>query len=518
MPTPLALFRFQVVSAFLAADPPRGQRDALRRTLAARIWTLPSGREKQFSAETLRKWIRRYQEGGLDALEDNRGPRGVRCLTDEQIEILCRLKRDVPERSVDRVLRIAEETGLLPPGTVSRSTVHRALQQHGLSRRPVARPKDLDRFEANFPGELWQSDLMAGPWLPNPDKPGKMRRAWLHAWLDDHSRLLVYGRFAFKQDLPNLELSFRQALRRCGCPRKVYYDNGAIYRSRHMAQICGELGIHKIVFTTPRRPEGHGKIEAFNRLCRAAFVSEVKASAIQTLDELNRAFAAWAEQEYNRRPHSELGTTPRARWQAGLKHLRPVDEGKLRRAFQWSETRTSDKAGVVSLFGRRYQVGAGLARRKVELRFDIENLEEVELWLEGRFLERVGLLQIGRHRRAKAETDTSVDEPSSEPIVDWLGCLADRAEGTWEDPEAPLRRYLAEQEAANEAVCDLFERHLSPEVYDRAAVETWLERCGPFGARAAEEAFEPIVEHMGSRRHIGQYIDALHTALTGEAS
>ncbi len=253
-PSPIALMRFQVISAYLAHDPPLGQRGAVRQALARKAWPLPDGRQVRFSPETLRKWIARYQRGGLDALENApRARLGVQVLDPDQIEVLCGLKQDVPERSLDRILEIAAKTDLVPAGTVSRSTLHRLLKSRGLSKRPRTAPstKDLDRFEAELPNDTWQSDMMAGPWLPDPDKPGKQRRAWLTAWIDDHSRLLVYGRFAFKQDTPTLELSLRQAVRRCRVPRRVYYDNGSAYRSKHIGQVCAALGVHRVVFRSP---------------------------------------------------------------------------------------------------------------------------------------------------------------------------------------------------------------------------------------------------------------------------
>jgi hypothetical protein len=193
-----------------------------------------------------------------------------------------------------------------------------------------ASTSDLDRFEAAFPNDLWQSDMLCGPWLPDPDNPGQRRRTWLHAWLDHHSRLLLAGRWSFRCDLPVLELTFREAVRRCGVPKRVYYDYGGPYRSHHMRQIVAVLSNQKPIFTVPRRPEGHGKIEAFNRYCRAAFVEEVKASAIQSLDQLNRAFAAWRDLKYGRRPHSEIGATPWDRWRAHPERVVVASERLLR--------------------------------------------------------------------------------------------------------------------------------------------------------------------------------------------
>ncbi len=60
--------------------------------------------------------------------------------------------------------------------------MHRALQTQQLSARK-ARPKPrdvLDRYQADFPNEIWQSDMLQGPWLPDPRKPRKMRKSWLY--------------------------------------------------------------------------------------------------------------------------------------------------------------------------------------------------------------------------------------------------------------------------------------------------------------------------------------------------
>ena len=44
---------------------------------------------------------------------------------------------------------------------------------------------------------------------------------------------------------------FRRALQKYGVPTRVYFDNGAVYRSHHVAHIVACLGIDGITFTTP---------------------------------------------------------------------------------------------------------------------------------------------------------------------------------------------------------------------------------------------------------------------------
>lgn len=98
---------------------------------------MPDGKSLHFAPETIRGWVRRFRKGGLAALEDAPRPhRGEVALPPETVELLAALKRQVPQRTLDLLIRIAEDTGQVPPGLVRRSTLHRALARRGLSGRP----------------------------------------------------------------------------------------------------------------------------------------------------------------------------------------------------------------------------------------------------------------------------------------------------------------------------------------------------------------------------------------------
>lgn len=515
-----ALARYQVISAYLALEPRRGQRTGLLLQLAARGWRDPHGETFHAAAETIRVWVRRYRRGGLSALRDKPHPRrGVEVLGPDEIERLVKLRRDVPERSLDRLLQIAEQTGLVEPGRVRRSTLHRVLCAHGVSARPRARAADtadLDRFEADCPNDLWQSDLLVGPWLPDPERPGKMRRAYLYAFLDDHSRLLLHGRFSFRGELPALELVFRRCLQKWGKPRRCYYDNGQVYRSHHMRQIVAALGIHRIVFTEVGRPEGHGKIEAFNRFVRSAFLAELRASRITTLDALNEAFVAWIDLEYNRRVHGETGQEPLVRWRHGAPRVRYADEEALRQAFLWREDRTPDKAGVFSLFGVQYQSTVG--RKRIEVRFDPEALDLVEVWLGGRFVERVRPFEVSTHRRPRK--NPPAPPPPAPPLVDWLGHLVARRQEQFLEPTPRqlVEQAAAKRAAADQAIVDLLAHRLDPAVLCEPSVREWLARFGPIDPVAAAQCLEGLLVHGArSDQHISFFLDALRRQLIGES-
>jgi transposase len=66
------------------------------------------------------------------------------------------------------------------------------------------------------------------------------------------------------------------------------------------------LGI-RLVHSKPYSPEERGKQERLNRYIREAFLAEAVHRGIESPDELNDLFAAWAGQVANRRVHAGPG-------------------------------------------------------------------------------------------------------------------------------------------------------------------------------------------------------------------
>lgn len=510
-----ALLRYQIISAYVAMEPTRGQRGPLLVQLAKKTWVGKNGEPYVVTAETIRVWIRRFRRHGLDGLRDKRRPRrGVTALPPELVDLVIKLKREVPERSLDRIIVILESMGLCDKGIVRRSTLHRVLKREGISARPTtpAGEKDLDRFEADHANDLWQSDLLEGPWLPDPERPGRVRRAHLYAFIDDHSRLLLHGRFSFKGELPHLELVFRRCVQKWGAPRRVYYDNGKVYRSGQMRQVVATLGIHGMVFTQKWRPMGHGKIEALNKFLTSNFIAEVKASTVKTLDELNEAFVAFADVDYNQAIHGETNEAPLARWKKDVERVRYVDEKLVLRAFLWREHRTPDKTGIFSLFGVRYQTGALCAKKRVEVRYDPERLDDVDVYLDGRFIERVKPFTVSTHRRPHTLTPLPPPAPPGPPTANWLAHLVEQRKKAGFVEEAPraLSDEIARERAiADAAIVSLLEEHVDEDVFDERVIAEFVARYGPFDEDTARRALESLGDDAPRDLHITHYLDAI---------
>src|SRR5699024_351596 len=182
------------------------------------------------------------------------------------------------------------------------------------------------RFEADYPNELWVGDGLHGPKIGG-------KKTYLFAFLDDHSRLVVAGRWAFAEDAVRLSAALRPALESRGIPGTIYVDNGSAFADESLARTCARLGIH-LRHSRPYRPQGRGKIERFFHTVTSQFLTEITTdndtvdgtiigSAITTIDELNALFTSWVEILYHRATHATTGQTPLERWDAGWIHRTP---------------------------------------------------------------------------------------------------------------------------------------------------------------------------------------------------
>ncbi len=180
------------------------------------------------------------------------------------------------------------------------------------------------------------------------------------------------------------------------------------------------LGI-RLVHSRPYSPEGRGKQERLNRYIREAFLAEATHHGIESLDQLNDLFAAWAAQVANRRVHAETGQAPIERFEGGGP-LRRADPGRLREAFRWSVMRKVTRTATVPLEGNSYAVDPALTGRRVELRYDPEDLSRLDVFLDGRPAGAAVPFVTRRHvHRAVPQAARPAAAPTG---IDYLGLVA----------------------------------------------------------------------------------------------
>ena len=406
----IALFRYGLISSLLFDALPAGCVEKALKEIASKTYRIPYSSRTKVGISTLRRYLKLYQHDGFDALRpttriDRHTPRAF---PPEVLQKAIALREEQPERTTSMLVEFLKRDPELKDVAatlqgLNAHTLDTHLRQHGKTRRLLEqKPRAYKRFEREHPNSLWQGDAMVGPWLPDPNAPGKKRRAHLFCFLDDHSRLVPYAEFFFDEALPRLERVLKVGILRRGLPKALYVDNGKVYAAHQFEAACASLGIRKL-HTAPYMPESKGKVERYFSTVRLQFMPEVEASEISTLSDLNESFWAWLELIYHQHKHSETEQTPLERFQAGLAEVRRADAETLRKAFLWREMRKVRRDGRIELQGNSYQVPAHLAGRKIELRFDPFDLANLEIWLDGNNLGKATITQQGREKHIAVE-------------------------------------------------------------------------------------------------------------------
>jgi len=145
--------------------------------------------------------------------------------------------------------------------------------------------------------------------------------------------------------------------------------------------VLAELHI-KELHHKPYQSFAKGKVEAIQKTVKNEFQSEAARAGMKTLEEINSAFWAWAEMEYNRRIHSSTGQAPDERFQQGLQkeHPRVEDLAAFQAMFLWKENRTVSKWGKISLYGNQYPVRSRPPGTIVQVRYDPFDLAELLIY------------------------------------------------------------------------------------------------------------------------------------------
>lgn len=408
----VAAFRYGLLAPIVCRQTPLlpGELKAYMDDIASQVYDIPGSTRQQVSVRTLERYLSFYRRGGYDALKpQTKSSKGSTRLSADVLQKAIELRKERPERSVEQLIFLMEEHGIIPKGSVAYSTLSRQLRHAGATRQIIQEKKTgYRRFEAEDVHVIWQSDFQHTLYLPDPKNPKRNKKALLFAILDDYSRYIVQAQFYWDEKLPRLEDSLKKAILCHGLCERFYCDNGSAFSSHHLARICGKLGI-QLSHSRPYRPAGRGKIERFFQFVDTSFKPEayqqIGAGHIRTLDELNRALAAWLDGYYHLRKHGSTGVSPKARLDGSSRKTTRISAEKLTDIFLWEEERTVDKTGCISVEGNRYEVTLDLVKQRILLRYDPFDLSIIQVWSNGQRYEDAAPMDLTRpyHRRVKSD-------------------------------------------------------------------------------------------------------------------
>jgi transposase InsO family protein len=519
----IALFRYSLIVPFLSEEELEwGVKGEMLKRMVKQIHRIPFSEKSSLAESTIRHYLKDYREKGFDGLKpQNRSDIGKsNKIPGDILEQAFQLKKEEPRRSIRKIIRIMEAHQMVTPGLIKPSTLYRIFCQNSLTYKKLkGSTKQFRQFQAEHPNQIWQSDIMYGPYLPDPDHPGAKKRTFLVAILDDFSRLIPHAEFYWHEKLPHLENTLQKAILKRGIPDVFYVDNGQVFSAHQINVVCAELGIRKIT-CEPYSPEGKGKIERFFRSVRDLFLTELSHDKVEHLHQLNNKFWAWLEQEYHQKIHSATNENPINRWRQNITgFLKKIDEKQLQNIFLWRENRKVKKLGLVSLLGLKFEVASYLQGKIVEIRYNPFDLSQILIYLDGRFIQKARQADLPRWNTASKQQSSQNEKPDKiNSGIKHLQYL----EKQHQQHKIKQAQKLLGQPNAPDPDLSLTKAHFTKQLADalKRKVENlhpnelhefdqaW-EQYGPFEAPLVHTALAKAIIQKGHEQHISFYINAI---------
>jgi len=399
-----ARLRFSIVGPLLAAPLERGALRAELRKLAEKSWRHPTtGSLLRFGMSTIERWFyaaRNERQDPVGVLRRRiRKDAGQQPSLGERLRALVRGQHK-EHRSwsyklhADNLAVLVEQDSKLGP-MPSYATVRRYMKSQGLLRvrhksgpktagaeRAAARLEQFEvrSFEAEYVHGLWHLDFHEAS-RKVLYRDGAWQKPVLIGVLDDCSRLACHLQWYRVESAETFAHGFSQATQKRGLPRSVMTDRGGAMLAAEIRRGLLALGIvHDL--TLPYSAYQNGKQENLWVSVEGRLLAMLEGCEVVSLELLNEATQAWAELEYNRALHSELGMSPLQRYLQGPSVGRdsPASE-VLRRAFRAEVGRTQRRSdGTLSLLGRRFEVPSRYRHlERLRVRYASWDLSSVDL-------------------------------------------------------------------------------------------------------------------------------------------
>jgi transposase InsO family protein len=332
-------------------------------------------RDNGISRETFYKFRRRFDDEGIDGLQDrSRRPLTSPGQTPAEIEdLVVRRRKQLIEQGRDHgaqsIVWSLHREGL--NDVPAPSTVWQILTRRGaITPQPQKRPKSATkRFVFARPNECWQSDWTG--WSLADSSP-----VGIAGSLDDHSRYLVGLRAGAGDADGELVWSvILTGVAECGVPSMSLSDNGIVYTGRfHSHESAFEINLRSLGVRTinsmPFHPQTCGKIERFWQTLKKWLTARDPAV---TLAELNDQLEQFRSFYNHHRPHRALrGATPAEAFAATAK-ARPADRPLPAPVFVGRYT-VAVKSGHVSVAPYRVNVGLRWAGHECDIIRDGEHI------------------------------------------------------------------------------------------------------------------------------------------------
>jgi putative transposase len=374
----IALFRFSLIAPLLNNTFAEATAKAYLASICARTYEVPFYGTKEYAPETIKGWLLEYKKHGIDGLYPlQRSDKGIpRCLSDPARLYVIDAKNVCPERSAQSIYHELVARGIVTSGSVSLSTLQRFIKNHCIKKSP-SQIKDRRAFEMQYPGDCWQTDISMGPYLT---VDGRKYKTYIIAYIDDASRAVMACSFFFEQNLVAVLSVFKTAVQRRGIPKKLFMDNGKVFRSEQLQFICASLGTiasYAEVF----QPQSKGKIERWFQTLQRQWLNLLNWNSISSIDQLNEMLQEYVEGTYHQTIHSSIKTKPIDKYIQHIDKIRFVSsKQELDYIFLYRVVRRVKNDATVPILNCIFEVPAKYIGEQVKIRYDPSSLDKAYIF------------------------------------------------------------------------------------------------------------------------------------------
>lgn len=374
----ISLFRFSLIAPLLNQTFGEATAKAYTEAICAKAYNVPFYGMKEYAPETIKGWLLDYRKHGIEGLYPlTRSDRGKpRSLSEEVKQYILDAKNFYPERSAKSIYHELIAKGIILSESISLSTLQRFVKNHGLKKNNL-QIKDRRAFEMEYPGDCWQTDISMGPYLTIN---GRKQKTYIIAFIDDCSRAVMACSVFFEQNLIAVLSVFKTAVQRRGIPKKLFMDNGKVFRSDQLQFICASLGTiasYAEIFS----PQSKGKIERWFQTLQRQWLNLLDWNSIQSIEELNEMLQNYVKNTYHQNIHSTIKMKPIDKYIQHIDRIRFVSSNQeLDHIFLYRVERRVKNDATVPILNYIFEVPAKYIGERINVRYDPSSLDKAYIF------------------------------------------------------------------------------------------------------------------------------------------
>lgn len=336
-----------------------------------------NNKDYKFSKSCIKNWYLSYKKHGITALQVNsrKDKNTSRRINDETIQKIYELREQYPHITGTAIYKILIKENYIDKNKVSLSTILRFIKNNNIKSGQVC---NIERrmFEMQNVNDCWQADTSVGPYIKID---GVKYKTYIIMFIDDKSRLIMGFDIFFNDNAVNMQYVFKNAIKTYGKPKRLFVDNGGPYDNKQLSLICASLGI-ELIHAKPYTPEAKAKQERLFRTIKDGWMRCTDWNSFNSLSDVKESLSIFLYNNYINKVHSVTKMTPNDRWHSEYNNIIFLDEEFIDECFLHRTINLVRKDMTISFKNKYYEVPFKYIGKKVELRYDPTNINELYLY------------------------------------------------------------------------------------------------------------------------------------------